>query len=178
MEFEIERDTAILARTPAVLRMLLGGLPREWTHARYGEGTWSPHEIVGHLIHGERTDWIPRARHLLAHGESKPFERFDRAGHEALCAQRSLAELLDLFESARRDTLAALRSLPLTRENLARRGRHPAFGPVRLAQLLATWVVHDLNHVAQVCKAMAHQHRGDVGPWEAYLSILAPPAPR
>lgn len=178
MEFEVERDAAILARTPTVLRTLLGGLPREWTHARYGEGTWSPHEIVGHLIHGEQTDWIPRARHLLQHGESKAFEPFDRAGHARLCAENSLPELLDLFESARRDSLTALRSLPLTRENLARRGRHPAFGPVTLGQLLATWVVHDFNHVAQICKAMAYQHRGDVGPWEAYLSILAPPAPR
>jgi uncharacterized damage-inducible protein DinB len=178
MEFQLERDVSILARTPAVLRALLAELPREWTHARYGEGTWSAHEVVGHLIHGEQTDWIPRVRHLLELGESKPFEPFDRRGHESLCASKSLPELLDLFEKIRRENIAALRSLPLSHELLSRRGRHPAFGPVTLGQLLATWVVHDLNHIAQICKAMAYQHRDAVGPWEQYLSILAPPAPR
>ena len=178
MEFELERDVQILSRTPAVLRTMLTGLPREWTHARYGEGTWSAHEIVGHLVFGEQTDWIPRARHLLEFGESKPFEPFDRSGHEALCAQKTLPELLDLFEALRRQNVTALRSLPLSQDLLTRRGRHPAFGAVTLGQLLATWVVHDFNHLAQICKAMAYQHREAVGPWEAYLSILAPPAPR
>ncbi|MCI0364769.1 MAG: DinB family protein [Phycisphaerales bacterium] len=178
MEFDIERDTKILARTPLVIRALLGGLGREWSHSNYRPGTWSPHEVVGHLIHGERTDWIPRARMILKEGESREFEPFDRKGHEELCRESSLGELLEVFERERNESLAALRALRLTDEKLRRRGRHPALGTVTLSELLATWVVHDLNHIAQICKAMAYQHKSEVGPWEAYLSILGKPAPR
>jgi hypothetical protein len=178
MEFNLERDIEVLSRTPTVVRSLLEGLPPAWTHADYGPGTWSPHQVVGHLIWGEQTDWLPRARIILKHGESKAFEPFDRNGHAALCTDKSLTELLDLFESLRTQNVAALRELPLTPANLAKRGRHPALGVVTLAQLLATWVVHDLNHIAQICKAMAYQHKAETGPWERYLSILAPPAPR
>jgi hypothetical protein len=178
MEFDVERDTKILARTPLVIRTLLGGLGREWSHSNYGPGTWSPHQVVGHLIHAERTDWMPRARMILTHGESREFEPFDRNGHTELCRESSLGELLEVFERERNESLAALRALRLTDEKLRRRGRHPALGTVTLSQLLATWVVHDLNHIAQICKAMAYQHKSEVGPWEAYLSILANPAPR
>jgi len=171
-------DTTLLARTPSVLHALLGGLADQWTKADYGPDTWSPHQVVGHLIFGERTDWIPRARLILEHGESRPFEPFDRNGHVDLCRRHSTTELLDVFEQERRASLEVLRSLPLTPKNLARRGIHPALGTVTLDQLLCAWVVHDLNHIAQVCKALAYQHKLDAGPWEAYLSILAPPAPR
>lgn len=178
MEFSLETSGQILARTPSVLRTLLAGLPETLACADYGPGTWSPHEIVGHLIHGEQTDWIPRARLILEQGEAVVFESFDRQGHRELCSTKSLNELLDLFGSLRATNLEVLRSLPLTPDSLSRRGRHPEFGPVTLGQHLASWVVHDLNHIAQTCKAMAFQHRLEVGPWKAYLSILTPTRPR
>jgi hypothetical protein len=121
---------------------------------------------------------MPRARQIMTHGEDVVFEPFDRDGHVALCLEHTTSELLDLFASLRRANLSELRSMSLTASDMERRGRHPSLGPVTLAQLLATWVVHDVNHIAQVCKALAFQHYCEVGPWEAYLSILAPPAPR
>lgn len=178
MEFDLTRDAPVLARTPLVLRALLADLGDEWTRRNYGPDTWSPHEVIGHLIHGERTDWIPRARMILQYGESRTFDPFDRNGHEELCREATTAELLDLFSEERKSNLKILSSFPLTPEYLQRRGRHPALGAVTLSQLLTTWVVHDLNHVAQICKAMAYQHKQEVGPWEAYLSILSPPNPR
>jgi hypothetical protein len=178
MDFDFQGSGKILARTPLLLRTLLEGLPDSLAQANYGEGTWSPHEVVGHLIHGERTDWMPRVRLILQRGDAVAFEPFDRGGHAALCREKTLGELLSLFASLREANLAELRGLSLSPADLARRGRHPALGLVTLAQLLATWVVHDLNHVAQICKALAFQHRPEVGPWEAYLSILAPPSPR
>lgn len=174
---DLDRTIATLERTPRVLRVLLADAPAELVDRPYGPGTWTAREVVAHLIFGEQTDWMPRLEHILAHGESSPFCSFDRAGHKHLLG-RSLAELLDSFEAHRRDSLAALRARNLSAADLARRGRHPALGTVTVAQLLATWVVHDLNHVAQVCKAMAFQLKCDVGPWEQYLSILAPPRPR
>lgn len=178
MEFDLETTGEILSRTPGVLHALLAGLPDAMTHANYGPGIWSPHEVVGHLIHGEKTDWMPRARLILEQGDAVPFEPFDRQGHQSLCREKTLGQLLEQLAALRQANLAELRAMPLTRENLSRRGRHPALGAVTLAELLATWVVHDLNHIAQICKALAYQHRREVGPWEAYLSILAPPAPR
>jgi hypothetical protein len=178
MEFKINESGQILARTPRVLRTLLDGLADEFAYANYGAGTWSPHEVVGHLIHGEKTDWMPRARLILERGDAEIFQPFDREGHRPMCAEKTLTELLDLFGTLREANLVELRLMPLTPENLSRRGRHPAFGPVTLGQLLATWVVHDLNHISQISKALAFQHYREVGPWEAYLSILAPPSPR
>jgi uncharacterized damage-inducible protein DinB len=178
MEFSLEGSGQILARTPRLLRTLLGGLPDNLVHANYGPGTWSVHEVVGHLIHSELTDWMPRTRLIMEQGEAVTFEAFDRAGHTTLCREKTLGELLDRFATLRDANLAELRSLALTPTDLARRGRHPAFGPVTLSQLLTTWVAHDLNHIAQICKALAFQHLHDVGPWKAYLSILAPPSPR
>lgn len=168
---------AVLERTPRVLRALLTSAPTELVERPYGPNTWTAREVVAHLIFGEQTDWIPRLTHIMAHCESSPFSSFDRAGHKHLLAL-SLDELLDSFESHRRESLAALRARSLSAADLARTGRHPALGVVTIGQLLATWVVHDLNHIAQVCKAMAFQFKGEVGPWEQYLSILAPPAPR
>jgi len=177
LRFDLDGTGQILARTPGVIRTLLDGLPDELAHANYGSNTWSPHEVVGHLIHGEKTDWMPRLRMIMKGGEST-FEPFDRDGHKSLCREKTTSELLSLFSTLRESNLAELRSLKLTTTDFDRRGRHPALGPVTLGQLLATWVVHDLNHTAQISKALAHQHRQEVGPWEAYLSILAPPAPR
>jgi hypothetical protein len=178
MQFNLDGTGKVLAITPRVLRALLEALPEGLLRANYGPETWSPHEVLGHLIHGEQTDWIPRARVILQSGEAVPFEPFDRTGHLTLCQEKTTAELLDLFDSLRGANLAVLRSLALTPADLARQGRHPALGQVTLSHLLATWVVHDLNHIAQVCKALAFQHQGEVGPWEAYLSILARPSPR
>ena len=177
MRFDLNGTGTILARAPRVTRTLLEGLPDELTHANYGPHTWSPHEVVGHLIHGEKTDWMPRLR-LIMEGDESTFEPFDRNGHQALCREKTTGELVALFSSLRESNLAELRSLKLADRDFERRGRHPALGPVTLGQLLATWVVHDLNHTAQIAKALAYQHRQEVGPWEAYLSILAPPAPR
>lgn len=178
MEFDFRRDLPLLERTPLVVRALLSSLPQEWTHCAYGQGTWSAHEVVGHLIFGEQTDWMPRIRIILKHGVSRPLDPFDRNGHAQLCRDRTLAELLDIFATLRAENLIELKSIGLTPADFSRKGMHPALGEVTLGQLLATWVVHDLNHIAQICKAMAYQHWKEVGPWETYMSILAPPAPR
>jgi hypothetical protein len=178
MECNLDWIELILARTPMVLRTLLEGLPDGILRANYGPETWSPHEVVGHLLHGEKTDWIPRLRHILQAGDTVPFEPFDRNGHVALCREKTPRELLDLFQSLRAANLAELRSKSLQPPDLARSGRHPALGAVTLSELLATWAVHDLNHISQVCKAVAFQQAKAVGPWEAYLSILARPSPR
>jgi uncharacterized damage-inducible protein DinB len=176
MDFTLDRTFEILSRTPLILRELLSGLSDDWTHHPYGENTWSAREVVAHLVYCEIEDWIPRARIILEHGDSRAFDPFDRAGHVEPSRGKSLDELLDEFEDLRRRNLALVRSWNLT--DLDRRGRHPALGPVTLRNLLATWAVHDLNHIAQVCKAMAHQYREAAGPWEKYLSILSPPNPR
>ncbi len=177
MKLTFDSATPVLSRTPGVVQSLLTDLPDAWTTPDYGPGTWSAKEIVAHLIFGERTDWIPRARIILQHGPARPFDPFDRAGHKDLLA-KPLAELLTLFETERAASLSALRAMNLTQTDLDRPGLHPALGPVTLSNLLAAWVVHDLNHIAQVCKAMASQYKQAVGPWQAYLSILAPPNPR
>jgi hypothetical protein len=178
MVFNLDITERILARTPQTLRTLVQGLPDALVRANYGSNTWSPHEVIGHLIHGEKTDWIPRARLIMQAGEPVAFEPFDRNGHVALCRDKTPDELLDLFESLRTANLAELRSMSLKPADLSRHGRHPSLGRVTLSQLLATWAVHDLNHIAQVCKGLAFQQQNEVGPWQAYLSILAPPSPR
>jgi len=172
MRFELAEAMAILARTPGVLRAMLGGLDQRWVASNYGPDTFSPFDVLGHLIHGEKTDWIPRARAILAHGAAQPFEPFDRYAMYAANRGRPIAELLDEFESLRAASLDALRALHLTDSDLDRPGLHPALGPVTMRQLLAMWPVHDLNHIAQICKAMAWQYGDEVGPWRAYVSIL------
>lgn len=172
MTFDLDRAAALLERTPATLSAWLDGLPDEWIHAREGPETFSPFEVVGHLIHGEKTDWIPRARIVLEHGESRPFDRYDRFAQRQASAGRSLGELLREFAERRRENLATLRSWNLGPEQLARRGTHPALGPVTLAQLLATWAAHDLTHLHQISRVMAHQYRQEVGPWARYLGVL------
>ena len=170
--FRFDEATAVLERTPTTLRALLAGLPEPWIRATEGEGTWSPYDIVGHLIHGERTDWMTRTRHILAHGATSPFVPFDREAMLAEPSDRPLAELLDTFEGLRRQNLADLGALGLGPADLERPGLHPALGPVTLGQLLATWVVHDLGHLAQVSRVMSKRYRDAVGPWRAYLPVL------
>ncbi len=172
MEFDLDKASAVLTRTPATLRELLAGLPSPWTSANEGPDTWSPQDVVGHLIHGEETDWIPRATIILTKGEAQPFEPFDRFAQARRFADWSLEELLDDFDKARAAGLATLRGWHLTQEQLALRGRHPELGQVTLSQLLASWVVHDLGHIAQISRVMAKQYAAAVGPWKAYLPVL------
>ena len=163
---------ALLERTPAVFNALLRGLPNNWTQRNEGGDTWSAFDVIAHLIHGERTDWMPRAQIILQHGETRAFEPFDRLGHAAEIGGKSLEYLLDDFDRLRQENLAALRTLNLQPEDLTRQGRHPALGLVTLSELLATWAVHDLTHLHQVSRVMAHQYRTAVGPWSAYLGVL------
>ena len=172
MEQNLEHTIALLARTPATLDALLRDLPESWTLGDEGEGTWSPREVVGHLVFNERTDWMPRLRRVLESGESRAFEPFDRAGHKVEMQGKTLPELLDELARARAESLRELRALDLRQEDLARSGRHPAFGRVTLSQLLAAWVAHDLTHLHQVSRALAHQYRQAVGPWSRYLGVL------
>lgn len=175
--FRLDEAHLLLSRTPGVVRSLVTGLPEPWVRNDYGSGTWGPAEVVAHLIFAEQTDWLPRVRVIMEHGEGRGFEPFDRAGHKPML-RRSVAELLDGFERARAESLAALDGLHLNEADLDRRGTHPALGACTLRNLLATWVVHDLNHIAQIAKGMAFQYAGEVGPWAQYLSILAAPSPR
>lgn len=174
MDFRFADALPILGRTPNVLRELLSGLPAAWTGATEGAGSWSPYDVVGHLIHGERTDWLPRVEHLLRHGEAVPFPSFDREAMFAASQGRSLAELLDTFARLRGESLARLAALGLSDADLARRGLHPELGVVTLGQHLATWVAHDLGHLGQIVRVMARQYSATVGPWRKYLSILGP----
>lgn len=167
----LDDTVAILQRTPSSLHALLDGLPETWVRATEGDGTWSPYDVIGHLIHGERTDWIPRARHILA-GETRAFEPFDRMAQFTISHGMSMGELLATFADLRRANVAALLEMKLTNDDLARTGLHPELGNVTLGELLATWVVHDLDHVAQVVRTMAKVYAKATGPWSAYLSIL------
>jgi len=175
MTFHLEQALEVLQNTPAVLRALLANLSDPWVLSSYGDQTFSAFDVVGHLIHGERTDWMVRARMILEEGERRPFEPFDRYAMYEASRGKPLGELLDTFASLRAQNLHDLRALGLTDEKLSLRGTHPALGSVTLRQLLATWVVHDLNHIHQIAKAMAHQYRDEVGPWKEYLSILPKP---
>jgi len=171
-EFSLAHTVAILTRTPATLDALLRGLPTVWVRSNEGKDTWSAFDVVGHLIFGERTDWMPRVRILLENGEARPFDPFDRFAQFRESQDKSLDQLLDEFARLRRQSVADLQALNLQHEDLSRRGRHPALGVVTLSQLLATWAVHDLTHVHQLSRVMAHQYRDAVGPWTAYLGVL------
>jgi len=171
--FVMEEGVAILARTPGTLDAMLRGLPDGWIAANEGDRTWSPFDVVGHLIHGERTDWVPRVKIILEHGDARAFDTFDRFAQFAASEGRTLDSLLDEFARLRRDNLKELASLRLSDADLDRRGRHPAFGSVTLRQLLATWVAHDLDHVVQISRVLARQYTGEVGPWTAYLRIIS-----
>ena len=172
--FALRDAVALLARTPATLDTLLRGLPAWWTTANEGPDTWSPFDVIGHLVHGEETDWIPRVKIILEHGESRTFEKFNReAQFEGGAAASTLESRLEEFAALRRENLRELAALELTEADLDRTGRHPAFGVVTLRQLLATWVAHDLDHVMQVSRVLGQQYASDVGPWRAYLRIIS-----
>jgi len=172
MTFDLDEAIAVLARTPGTVAALLRDLPTGWTTCDEGPETFSPYVVVGHLIHGERTDWIPRARLILERGETVAFEPYDRLAQYRESEGKTLGELLEAFAILRGQNLDTLRSFRLTSADLDRRGRHPDFGPVTLRQLLATWVVHDLGHIGQIARVMAKRYRADVGPWAAYLPVL------
>jgi hypothetical protein len=172
MEHNTQDTIALLARTPAALDALLRGLPETWTHRNEGENTWSPFDIVGHLIDGEHTDWIPRVRIILQFGESKSFERFDREGFKRIIQNKSLGQLLDEFARYRSENLDQLRALNLQPKDLKRRGQHPTLGVVTLSELLATWAAHDLTHLHQISRVMAHQYRESVGPWIKFMGVF------
>jgi hypothetical protein len=172
MSHNLSDTLALLTRTPATLNALLRDLPDSLTFANESPNTWSPFDIVAHLIHCERTDWLPRVKILLQFGETKSFDPFDRQGHEREIKTKSLPHVLDEFARVRAENLTELRALHLRPDQLDLRGRHPAFGPVTLSQLLATWAAHDLTHLHQLSRVMAHQYRSAVGPWSVYLGVL------
>ena len=172
MEFRWSDGREVLARTPAVLKQLLSGLPEPWIRLDEGPATWSPFDVVGHLIDGEETDWVPRARIILAHGAARAFVPFDRFAHLARAPQETLDGRLARFAELRAANLAAIDALNLGPGELALPGRHPELGPVTLGQLLATWVTHDLNHVAQISRTMAKGYRTEAGPWIQYIRVL------
>jgi hypothetical protein len=172
MEFNLERSIQILERTPLVLKSMLTGLSDEWISTNEGNETWSAFDIVGHLIHGELTDWIPRAEVILSSSGSKNFAPFDRFAQFENSKGKSLPQLLTEFEELRRRNMLNLRAKNISEEDLQRKGIHPDFGEVSLSQLLATWVVHDLTHIAQISRVMSKQYKDAVGPWIAYLRVL------
>jgi len=172
MEFELEKATEVLGRTPAVVRSMVSGLSDDWTASSELKDVWGVFDVVGHLIHADETDWIPRAEVILAQGEDRDFPPFDRFGQFEKSRGKTLSELLDEFDAIRKECIATVRGWELTDEKLELRGVHPEFGEVSLRQLLATWVVHDLTHIRQIATIMAKKYEDAVGPWKAYLSIL------
>jgi hypothetical protein len=172
MHFDPDRSIEILSRTPAVLDSLLRDLPDHWTRPNEGADTWSPFDVLGHMVYGEKVNWIPRAKMILEYGELRTFDPFDRFAMFRESQGKAVEELLDEFTALRQQGIEELRGINLTPELLARRGAHPEFGAVTLAQLLATWVVHDLGHIAQITRVMAKQYSEAVGAWKAYLPVL------
>ena len=172
MGHELENTMALLERTPVVLDELLRGLPEVWTETNEGGNTWSVSTVVAHLIHCENEDWMPRARHILQSGEAQPFAPFDREGHVRYKGSKTLPQLLDEFAQARAKGLDELRGMKLTTQDLARRGRHPALGAVTLSELLAAWAAHDLTHLHQISRIMAHQVREAAGPWVRFMGVM------
>lgn len=171
-QFNLAETIAILTRTPSAADALLRGIPDVWARSNEGQDSWSAYDIVGHLIFGERTDWMPRVRRLLENGESRAFDPFDRFAQFKESEGKSIEQLLDEFARLRKESLTALEALNLRPEDFQRRGRHPELGVVTLSELLAAWAVHDLTHVHQLSRVMAHQYRDAVGPWGTYLGVL------
>lgn len=173
MEFQLDHAREILSRTPATLGSLLRRLPQEWVLSNEGAESWSPFEVVGHLIHAEESDWIPRARIILEYGETRAFDPFDRFAMFEKSRGKRLSDLLDRFELLRAENLKELEGMNLSPEMLAKQGMHPELGLVTLSQLLSTWVVHDLGHIGQIVRVMAKQYKEAVGAWQAYLPVLS-----
>ncbi len=172
MDFQITQIIEILSQTPTTIKSLLGNLSDEWIFASEGENDWSPFDIIGHYIHGEETDWIPRAEIILAQGENKKFEPFDRFAQIELSKDKTISYLLETFADLRRKNIEILKSWKLTEKQLKLKGTHPELGEVTIEQLLATWAVHDLTHIRQIVTILAKQQTTNVGAWKAYLSIL------
>lgn len=172
MEYKLSDAKLILARTPKTLDVLLRDLPGEWTNSNEGAETWSPFDVIGHLIHGDETDWIPRAKTIVEFGESRAFTPFDRFAMFEHSKGKSINQLLDEFEARRTESLEQLDELNITEALLEKRGMHPELGVVSLRQLLSTWVVHDLSHIGQVVRVMSKQYKEAVGPWQEYLPSL------
>jgi hypothetical protein len=172
MKFDLNRSLELLERTPIILETMLAGLSEEWIHSNEGPDTWSPYDILGHLIHGEKTDWIPRMELILSDNAEKTFEPFDRFAQFKASKGKTLQQLLDEFKKLRKRNIQQLLSKGLTEGDLEQHGLHPVFKQVSLRQLLSTWVVHDLNHIAQIARVMAKQYKTAVGPWKAYLKIV------
>jgi len=173
MSFDLEHALQVLERTPLVLESLLQDLDEVWLHATEGPETWSPFDIVGHLVHGERTDWVERTRRILEHGAARPFDPFDRFAQFEDSRGKSIADLLAEFRELREGNLETLRSFELAPDHLGLEGVHPNLGSVTLGQLLATWVTHDLGHIAQISRVMAKVNREEVGAWAEYLGVLS-----
>lgn len=172
MRFQLDDALAILSRTPAALDHMLRGLSETWLHANEGPETWSPFDVVGHLVAGERTDWVPRLRLILEHGDQQAFEPFNRTAMFEESKGKTLAELLDTFATLRAQNLETVRALELEPADYTRPGMHPSLGPVTLEQLLATWVTHDMTHMAQISRVIAKQYTAEVGPWRQYIGVL------
>ena len=172
MTFDIEKSIEILERTPLVLEVLLDGLSDEWTKNNEGSESWSPYDVVGHLIHGEKTDWVTRAKVILSDGENKTFTPFDRFAQLQTNQQTPLKDLLKAFKKLRDQNLEELKAMQIDAAKLRMKGMHPELGEANLKELLSTWVVHDLGHISQITRVMAKQYKSEVGPWEAYLGIL------
>ena len=172
MNFELEKSIGVLSKTPFVIESLLKGLSEDWLKNNEGENTWSPYDILGHLIHGEKTDWIPRVKIILSNSDHKTFEPFDRFAQMKRDSEIPIESLLEEFKALRTNSLKILESLQIDDLKLKEKGIHPELGEVSLKELLSTWVVHDLGHIAQISRVMAKQYKSQVGPWTAYLGIL------
>lgn len=171
MNYNLDEAVQVLSKTPRVVRALLEGLSQSWTHSNEGAETWSPYNVVGHLIHAEKTNWIPRAKGILSHGEQYAFDPFDRVAMFEASKGKTLETLLEEFATLREQNLSTLHDFNLTENDLEKTGIHPQFGKVKLRELLATWVAHDLSHLRQIVRTMATQYETEVGPWRAFLSI-------
>jgi len=172
LKYNINDATAILSRSPAILRNMLSGLDEPWIKNNYGKDTFSPFDVLGHLVHGEKEDWLGRAKIILEHGKSRPFDAFDRYAMYEDSKNKTIDDLLDEFESLRNANLSDLKNLNISEDQLSLKGTHPQLGTVTLSQLLATWVAHDLHHIAQICKAMAYQYKNELGSWLDYIGII------
>lgn len=172
MKYSLERSYEILDRTPAVLQALLSGLPDDWVMPNEGPETFSPYDVIGHLVHGEKTDWTVRTKLILDFGITKTFEKYDRFAQYEESKGKSLQQLLDEFAALRKENMIWFKALNLTETDLDRKGMHPVLGEVTLRNLLATWVVHDLTHMAQITRVMAKQYKSEMGPWPQFFRIL------
>ena len=172
MKYSLERSYEILDRTPAVLQTLLAGLPDDWVMPNEGPETFSPYDVIGHLVHGEKTDWVVRTKMILEFGNTQTFEKYDRFAQYEESKGKSLQQILDEFAAIRKENMIWFKSLNLTEDDLNRKGMHPVLGDVTLRNLLATWVVHDLTHIAQITRVMAKQYKTEMGPWPEFFRIL------